>query len=575
MVAAAWGLANAPLRPEFWWISTLAILLFSAPVIVGAISWLGRRRGIALLVALGLYALVLESLAVATGIPYGRFSYSEVLGPRLFGLAPLTVLLAWTPLILGSLAVTRRAWQAVVLVVVCDLVLDPAAVRLGFWAWDEPGPYYGVPVINFVGWVLSGGLAVLAMRRLPRPLPGLLARNLWLVMVFWTAVNAWSGLWVPAVIGVVVVVALEVNYRREQMGIEVRAVSTAAGTAVVIGGGIGGLASAALLGKRGYEVTLLEKNPLLGGRANYFEADGFRFDMGPSWYLMPDVFEHFFALLGERVSDHLQLRRLDPSYRIAFRGTDRKVDMYSDLDRDVPTFEALEPGSGQALRDYLERSKAQYEIAVAQFMYRNHDNFLDFIDRKTAMLGRELHVFENMHNYISRSFHTDAVQKILEYQLVFLGSSPYNTPALYNIMSHIDFNMGVFYPQGGIYSIIRALEAIGGQHGVKFRTEAPVAEILTEGGRATGVRLESGEELRADLIISNADMHHTETRLLPKSARTPLGALLGAEDARAERLHRLPGAEGAGAEPDAPQPGVRPGLAPELHRDLRRPGLAG
>ncbi|HEY5846180.1 MAG TPA: carotenoid biosynthesis protein [Microlunatus sp.] len=220
MVAAAWGLANAPLRPEFWWISTLAILLFSAPMIVGAISWLGRRRGIALLGALGLYALVLESLAVATGIPYGRFSYSEVLGPRLFGLAPLTVLLAWTPLILGSLAVTRRAWQAVVLVVVCDLVLDPAAVRLGFWAWDEPGPYYGVPVINFIDWVLSGGLAVLAMRRLPRPLPGLLARNLWLVMVFWTAVNAWSGLWLPAVIGVVVVVALEVNYRREQMGNE-------------------------------------------------------------------------------------------------------------------------------------------------------------------------------------------------------------------------------------------------------------------------------------------------------------------------------------------------------------------
>ncbi len=296
--------------------------------------------------------------------------------------------------------------------------------------------------------------------------------------------------------------------------------STAAGTAVVIGGGIGGLASAALLGKRGFEVTLLEKNPLLGGRANYFEADGFRFDMGPSWYLMPDVFEHFFALLGERVSDHLQLTRLDPSYRIVFRGTDRTVDMYSDLSRDVETFERLEPGSGQALREYLERSKEQYGIAVDQFMYRNHDNVLDFFDRKTAMLGRQLHVFENMHKYISRSFHTDAVQKILEYQLVFLGSSPYNTPALYNIMSHIDFNMGVFYPQGGIYSIIRALEAIGGQHGVKFRTEAPVAEILTEGGRATGVRLESGEELRADLIISNADMHHTETRLLPKSARS-------------------------------------------------------
>ena len=295
---------------------------------------------------------------------------------------------------------------------------------------------------------------------------------------------------------------------------------SSAGRAIVIGGGIGGLATAALLGRRGYAVTLLEKNELLGGRANYFEADGFRFDMGPSWYLMPDVFEHFFALLGERVEDHLELERLDPSYRIAFRGTDQVIDMYSDLDRDVPTFERLEPGSGQALRDYLERSKDQYEIAIDQFMYRNHDSFFDFVDRKTARQGRELHVFENMHKYISRSFHTDMVQKILEYQLVFLGSSPYNTPALYNIMSHIDFNMGVFYPRGGIYSIVRALTAIGAEHGVQHRTGVPVAAILSEGGRATGVRLESGEEVHADLVVSNADMHHTENQLLPKEART-------------------------------------------------------
>ena len=291
-------------------------------------------------------------------------------------------------------------------------------------------------------------------------------------------------------------------------------------TAIVIGGGMGGLASAALLGKHGYSVTLLEKNALLGGRANYFEAEGFRFDMGPSWYLMPDVFEHFFALMGERVEDHLQLQRLDPSYRIAFRGSDRTVDMYSDLSRDVATFEALEPGSGQALRDYLGRAEEQYGIAIEQFMYRNHDSMFDFLDRKTAMQGIALHVFENMHSYISRSFHTDAVQKILEYQLVFLGSSPYATPALYNIMSHIDFNLGVFYPQGGIYSIVRAMAAIGSSHGVQYRTEAPVAEILAEGGRAAGVRVASGEELRADLVVANADMHHTETELLPKKART-------------------------------------------------------
>ena len=290
-------------------------------------------------------------------------------------------------------------------------------------------------------------------------------------------------------------------------------------TAIVVGGGIGGLAIAALLGRRGHTVTLLEKNDLLGGRANWFEADGFRFDMGPSWYLMPDVFEHFFALLGERVDDHLDLTRLDPSYRIAFRGTDLTVDMTSDLERDAATFERLEPGAGAALRDYVARAEAQYGIAIESFMYRNRDGLTGFVNRKTALQGRELHVFENMHRYVSRWFSTDTVQKIMEYQLVFLGSSPYTTPALYNIMSHIDFNLGVFYPRGGIYSIVRALAAIGAKHGVEHRTGAPVAQILVEGSRASGVRLESGEVLRADLVVSNADLHHTETALLPRSAR--------------------------------------------------------
>lgn len=214
LVIAGWGLANAPLRPEVWWVSALAILAFSTPVIVGAISWLGAWRGLGLLAGLGAYALVVESFAVATGVPYGRFSYSDVLGPPLFGLAPPTVLLAWTPLVLGCIAVTRRWWLAVALLVVVDLVLDPAAVSLGFWRWDEPGVYYGVPLINFLGWVLSGCVAVLALRRLPRPVPVLFVRNLWLVVVFWTAVNAWSAQWLPVLVGLSVLVALSPHYGR-------------------------------------------------------------------------------------------------------------------------------------------------------------------------------------------------------------------------------------------------------------------------------------------------------------------------------------------------------------------------
>jgi len=291
-------------------------------------------------------------------------------------------------------------------------------------------------------------------------------------------------------------------------------------TAIIIGGGIGGLATAAMLAKAGYKVTLVEKNANLGGRANFFSAKGFSFDMGPSWYLMPDVFEQFFTLLGENVNDHLTLQRLDPSYRIAFRNTDKVIDMTSDVERDSQTFESLEPGSGNALRTYLDKSKYQYDIAINNFMYKNYDSVLDFLNRQTMVEGRRLHVFEKMHNYVSRYFKTDITQKIMEYQLVFLGSSPYNTPALYNIMSHIDFNMGVFYPKGGIYSIITALENIGRKHGAEYLTSSPAASITTHGGRATAVVLEDGRTLSADLIVSNADIHHTETKLLPPAARS-------------------------------------------------------
>ncbi len=288
---------------------------------------------------------------------------------------------------------------------------------------------------------------------------------------------------------------------------------------IVIGGGIGGLAFAGLAAKVGYDVTVLEKNEKLGGVANQFEAQGFTFDMGPSWYLMPDVFQNYFDLMGERVEDHLELTQLDPSYRIFFQGKDRSLDFYSDLERDLPTFEMLEPGSGPKLKEYLEKSKYQYEIALGGFMYKNYDNITDFLTKQVATEGRELEVFSKMSDYVARHFSSDEVQKVMQYTLVFLGSSPYNTPALYNIMSHIDFNMGVFYPQGGIHQIPLALQKIGEKNGVKYRTGVGVKSINTKRGpKVKSVTLESGEVLEADVIVSNASMHHTES-LLPKPYR--------------------------------------------------------
>lgn len=314
-------------------------------------------------------------------------------------------------------------------------------------------------------------------------------------------------------------------------------------TAIIIGSGIGGLGAAALLGKAGYKVTVLEKNEMAGGRASLFHADydrkrkqyvtrqpgdskakrsknSFSFDAGPSWYLMPDVFDHFFDLLGEDVDKHLDLTKLAPSYRIYYKDTFRRVDIYSDLDRDLPTIEQIEPGAGQALQRYLDRAAYQYGIAKDRFMYKNYDSVSDFFTKEMATEGRKLNVLGNMNRYVSKYFQTDAMRKIVQYPLVFLGSSPYNTPAIYNIMSHIDFNMGVFYPQGGIYEIIKALRGIAEKHGATIRLNTPVERIIVEDGEAAGVRLADGEELRADIVISNADIHHTEQQLLAPEYRT-------------------------------------------------------
>jgi phytoene desaturase len=162
----------------------------------------------------------------------------------------------------------------------------------------------------------------------------------------------------------------------------------------------------------------------------------------------------------------------------------------------------------------------QYEIAIKSFMYKNYDSIFDFFNKQVMIDGSKLSIFQKMHKYVSRFFKTDVIQKIMQYQLVFLGSSPYNTPALYNIMSHIDFNMGVYYPQGGIYKIIEALETIARKNGVTITTDSPVEQILIENKKATGVKLADGTIHTADMVISNADMTHTEMNLLPKEART-------------------------------------------------------
>lgn len=289
---------------------------------------------------------------------------------------------------------------------------------------------------------------------------------------------------------------------------------------VVIGAGIGGLGTAGLFAKKGYDVTVLEKNENLGGRANIFESGGYRFDMGPSWYLAPDLFEHFFELMGEKVEDHMELIRLSPSYRIFFSKDPTPLDIHSDIAVDSAAFEAIEPGSAEKLRAYLKQSEYQYEVATRHFMYKNYDTVFDFFNKRVMTEGQKLSVFSKMHSFVSKFFRSRKLQQVMEYTMVFLGTSPYEAPALYNLMSHMDFNQGVFYPQGGFYELIKALAHVAEKNGAKLRTNSPVEEIVVENGVAKGVMLESKEFIEADIVISNADIQFTETKLLGEKWRT-------------------------------------------------------
>ncbi|UCH34163.1 MAG: phytoene desaturase [Armatimonadota bacterium] len=288
--------------------------------------------------------------------------------------------------------------------------------------------------------------------------------------------------------------------------------------AVVIGSGFGGLSVAAFLARDGWNVTVLEKNDLPGGRAQSWEQEGFRFDMGPSWYLMPDVFERFFAQFGRASSDYYSLKRLDPSYRIFF-APDDYIDISSDLSENLRQFEAMEAGAGDAMRRYLEVAKHEYEVSLNEFVYRDFSRISDFLNRRTLLEGRKLHVFENLEKYTARYFSSQRLRKILEYSMVFLGGSPQNTPALYSMLAHVDFNLGVWYPSGGIAAVVHGLRALAAEHGAAFQFGRAATSIGVRGNRAVSVAA-GADEVPADLVVVNADYAYAETSLLERRYRT-------------------------------------------------------
>lgn len=293
---------------------------------------------------------------------------------------------------------------------------------------------------------------------------------------------------------------------------------------VVIGGGIAGLSSAALLARDGHQVTLVEKREQLGGRAGSWEKDGFRFDMGPSWYLMPEVFDHFFKLCGTSAAEQLELVQLDPGYRVITQGYDVPTDIAASREENIALFESIEPGAGAKLERYLDSALDTYEMAKKRFLYTSFASFGPLLRgdvlKRSGKLVKML--FQNLDDYVGRRFRDLRLRQILGYPAVFLGSSPFLTPAMYHLMSHLDMTDGVLYPMGGFTTLIERIAAVTEQQGVSIRTGSPVARIIVEPTtkQVTGVELESGEVLEADIVVSAADLHHSETQLLPRELQT-------------------------------------------------------
>ncbi|TAJ44680.1 phytoene desaturase family protein [Methanofollis fontis] len=285
----------------------------------------------------------------------------------------------------------------------------------------------------------------------------------------------------------------------------------------IVGAGFGGLAAAAMLGKNGHNVTVFEKNEGPGGRAGIYTEKGYTFDMGPSWYLMPDVYETFFAALGTAPEEHFNLVLLDPAYRIFFEDR-RIVDISSDPEKTIALFDTFEEGGGSRLRDYLQSAAEMYEVSK-DLIYRDYRTIFDVFDRKLVLEGTKMHALESLDSFVGRYFYSDEAKKVVEYSIGFLGGSPKNTPAFYHIMSHIDLTLGVWYPQGGIRQVVDAIHDIAWKSGVIFRYDEPVEEILVEGDTAIGVRTTKAT-FGADLVIVNADYAHAELDLLPHEGRT-------------------------------------------------------
>jgi phytoene desaturase len=282
---------------------------------------------------------------------------------------------------------------------------------------------------------------------------------------------------------------------------------------VIIGAGMGGLATALRLRYHGFEVTVLEKQSRPGGRSNVIQEDGYRVDTGPTILVMKDTFEEMYRSIGQDIDARQEFIQLDPNYRVYFHD-DTYIDLYSNMARLAHEVEKVEPGAAERLFRFIGEGAMKYELGL-DFVDRNYDRITDLANPMAGMRLLQTNAHQNLYRQVSRFFnHNDKLTKAFSFHSMFLGLSPFDALAMYSLITYADLALGMWYPKGGIYRIVEDMVSLAEEMGVEIRAHSPVVEINITDGRTAGVRLESGQEIQADLVVSNADLPYTYRKLI-------------------------------------------------------------
>lgn len=285
--------------------------------------------------------------------------------------------------------------------------------------------------------------------------------------------------------------------------------------AIIIGAGFGGLSAATYLAKAGFEVTILEKNDWVGGRAQSWSKDGYRFDMGPSWYLLPDQFDRYFADFGHKTSDFYSLKKLSPSYRI-YHLNNEVVDVPNNPEDAEKLFESIESGAGTKFRKYIKNAEFKYNLAIDKFLYRQYDTIFGLMNWNVIKSILKLDIFTSLDRLIRKYFKNPLLQKIMAYQAIFLGGVPKRIPGVYSLLNWVDFGLGTWYPQGGYQAVAKGFETLAKEKGVKFELGDEIVKLNIENKKVKSLVTKKGKIYEADVVVTNADYQWVDENLLGK-----------------------------------------------------------